>query len=80
MHAWAGWTAALATRVNTACTWEEWYAAQRRLLGGDQRHQACPLDRIALSQRELTYLSFVRWLYQTGRLDPREHDHHHEHR
>ena len=74
MHAWAGWTAALATSVNTACTWEEWCAVLRRRLGGDQCQQACPLDPIPLSQRELTYLSFVRWLYQTGRLDPDEHD------
>jgi hypothetical protein len=72
MPAWRGWTATSAPGVITAPTWEEWCVRQRRVLGCE-RHQQ---ESISLGERELARLSFVRWLYQTGRLDPREHDNH----
>jgi hypothetical protein len=76
MHAWRGWAAALAPGVNTACSWEDWRANQQRLLGDEQRQQDYPLDRTPFSRPELARLAFVRWLSQTGRLDPRAHDNH----
>jgi hypothetical protein len=74
MHAWRGWTAAEQAAVNTAPTWEEWCAWQRRLLGSEQRQQARQHGSSPFSDRELARLSFVRWLYQTGCLDLAQHD------
>jgi hypothetical protein len=74
MHAWRGWTAAAQTAVKTASTWDEWCAWQRRLLGSEQHQQARQHESSPFSQRELARLSFVRWRYQTGRLNPAQHD------
>jgi hypothetical protein len=76
MHAWTGWTAASQTAVKTASTWEEWCACQRRLLGSTKREQARQHESSPFSARERARLSFVRWLYQTGRLDPAQDDDH----
>jgi hypothetical protein len=78
MQAWRGWTAVAQTAVKTAPTWEEWCAYQRRLAQRrlqprfDLRQHACQHDNESspFSERELARLSFVRWLYQTGHLDP----------
>jgi hypothetical protein len=70
MQAWMGWTAASAPGVKTALTWNEWCGYQQRILGGEKHQQARQQESIPFSDRELARLSFVRWLYQTGRLDP----------
>jgi hypothetical protein len=70
MSAWRGWAASSATGVNTACSWEDWRADQRRLLGDEQRQQERDQRGATFNHRELARLSFVRWLSQTGRLDP----------
>jgi len=69
MQAWTGWTATSAPGVKTALTWNEWCACQQGVLGGEKpqlgRQQQC----MPFNNQELARLSFVRWLYQTGRLD-----------
>jgi hypothetical protein len=70
MHTWMGWTATSATALTSASTWEEWCAEQRRRLGGEARQHARQHDRLPFNDREVARLSFVRWLKQTGRLDP----------
>jgi hypothetical protein len=67
MQIWKGWTATVG-----ALPWAEWCARQQGALRAQQRLR----QDVPFSERELTYLSFVRWLYQTGRLDPVEHDNH----
>jgi hypothetical protein len=74
MDTWTGWTAASETAAKTASTWDEWCACQRRLLGSEKRQQARQHEGMPFSDRELARLSFVRWLYQTGRLDPAQND------
>jgi hypothetical protein len=63
---WNGWTATAG-----ALPWDEWCARQHGALRDQQRRR----QNVPFSERELAYLSFVRWLYQAGRLDPREHTH-----
>jgi hypothetical protein len=70
MRAWMGWTATLSSAGMTAPTWEAWRARQQGALRDQRRRR----QDVPFSERELTCLLFVRWLYQTGRLDPREHD------
>jgi hypothetical protein len=65
MPIWKGWTATTGAR-----TWDEWCAQQQGALRNQQRQD------VPFSERELACLSFMRWLYQAGRLDPREHDTH----
>jgi hypothetical protein len=65
-----GWTATLAPAVKPAFTWDEWCTRQQRILGGE-RHQQ---ESAPFTDRELARLTFVRWLYQTGRLDPEQND------
>jgi len=72
MQAWRGWTATGAAPTIRALTWAEWCVRQQGALRPQQRLR----QDVPFSERELAYLSFVRWLYQTGRLDPREHDNH----
>jgi hypothetical protein len=74
MYAWSGWTAPTAAAVNAAPTWDEWRAAQRRLLGGEQRQHSPQRASHPFSARELAHLSFVRWLHHTGRLAPAHND------
>jgi hypothetical protein len=70
MQAWNGWTAA-AYPSSKPLSWTEWCASQQRTVHEEQRRQ----ESLPFSERELACLSFVRWLYQTGRLDSREQDH-----
>jgi hypothetical protein len=72
MRAWRGWTVTSASAINTAPTWEAWCAWQQRLLRREQLRHVCPYDSRPFSDRELARLSFVRWLYQRGHLDPRD--------
>jgi len=67
MQAWKGWTATAG-----ALPWAEWCARQQGALRRQQRRR----QDAPFSERELTGLLFVRWLHQTGRLDPRDDDHH----
>lgn len=71
MQAWNGWTAAIptmratpATPTTRAFTWAEWRAWQQRTLPGDERCH----EQVRFSDVELARLSFLRWLYQAGRL------------
>jgi hypothetical protein len=59
-----------------APTWEAWRAQQRCLLRSEQHWRVRQQESIRFSQPELARLAFMRWLYQTGRFDPREHDNH----
>jgi hypothetical protein len=73
MQAWRGWTATAATpttRTTRARTWTEWYAWQQRPLRDEE---GCH-EGVRFTAGELARLSFVRWLYQAGRLGPRGHD------
>jgi hypothetical protein len=70
MQAWRGWTTTAATPSTRALTWAEWCAWKQRTLRDDERQQ----QGVLFTARESTHLSFVRWLYQTGRLEPREYD------
>jgi hypothetical protein len=74
MYAWRGWTATTAAVVNIPPTWDEWRAAQRCLLGGEQRQQLPQHAGHPFTARELARLSFVRWLHRTGRLAPTHYD------
>jgi hypothetical protein len=67
MQTWKGWTATAG-----ALPWAAWCARQQGALRDQQRRR----QDVPFSERELKCLSFVRWLSQTGRLDPREHDSH----
>jgi hypothetical protein len=49
---------------------------QQRLARNKRDRHVCPYDSTPFSDHELICLSFVRWLYQTGRLDPREYNIH----
>ena len=69
MPAWIGWTTTTASAVKAAPTWNEWCAQQQRVLS-HENHKHRQSQSIAFSERELARLSFVRWLYQQGRLDP----------
>ena len=69
-QAWQGWTATAVAPTTAAPTWAEWCARQQGPPRDEQRRQ----EGVPFSERELARLSFVRWLCQTGRLDPQEHD------
>jgi len=74
MQTWRGWTTAAAATIR-APTWAEWCAGHQRTLH-EERLQAlgAPTWRHAFSERDQARLSFVRWLYQTGRLGPPGYD------
>lgn len=78
MQVWKGWMATSATTsvpaVTAAPTWSDWCARQRCILSGENQQQACQQERSQFSDRELARLSFVRWLYQSGCLDPAQND------
>jgi hypothetical protein len=67
---WKGWSTASETTDKSAFTWDEWRACQRCLLGNEQRKRAPQREVKPFSERELARLSFVRWLYHKGCLDP----------
>lgn len=85
MQTWDGWTAATESAEQTRLTWDEWYSRQQRIRDTMKRRQGqasasmpfgnrglVPQARASMpfSDQELARLSFVRWLYQMGRLDP----------
>jgi len=74
MHAWRGWAATSETRVITAPTWDEWRACLQHSLGSEKGEHARQHESSLFSDGELTRLSFVRWLYHRGRLDPAQTD------
>ena len=70
MQPWKSWSVASAIGGNPAPTWDEWCAHLRRIQSGEMGQQACQQDNMQFSQRELARLSFVRWLYLRGYLEP----------
>jgi hypothetical protein len=70
MKVWKGWTATASAPTMRALTWAEWCAWQ----GRTPRYEPCRRQNEPFSDRELAYLSFLRWLCQTGHLDPQEND------
>jgi hypothetical protein len=66
MQAWKGWTASAVVPGARPLTWAEW-CAQLQSGRWDERSRR---EGASFSERELARLSFVRWLYQTGRLEP----------
>jgi hypothetical protein len=70
MQAWRGWTTTSAPAITAAPTWDGWRAFQRRLLRRAQPAVGPTEESCPFSARELARLSFARWLYQRGRLDP----------
>jgi len=68
MRSWMGWRVAPATLTKAAPTWTQWCDLQqhRRRAERPQRHE----NDKPFGERELARLSFVRWLYQSGRLAP----------
>jgi len=70
MQTWKSWSVAAAIGGNPAPTWDEWCARLRRIRSDEGRQQACQQDNMPFSQRELTRLSFIRWLYLRGCLEP----------
>lgn len=75
MRTWEGWTATIGTTATRAPTWSEWRLQLQGNLSGEQRQDEQRQNHgTPFSQRQLARLSFVRWLYLTGRLGPREQD------
>ena len=70
MRAWRGWMATSASAITAAPTWDDWRACQQRLLRCAQCEPGPEDESSPFSDRELARLSFARWLYQRGRLDP----------
>jgi hypothetical protein len=70
MQTWKGWTAATEAPSMGPFTWAEWCARHQGTLREEQRRQ----HGEPFSERELAHLAFVRWLCQTGRLNPLEFD------
>ena len=66
MQAWKGWMAKAVAPTAGPPTWAEWRARQQDALRNEQRRQ----QGMPFSEQGLARLSFVRWLCQTGRLDP----------
>ncbi|HEV2458080.1 MAG TPA: hypothetical protein VGS80_06910 [Ktedonobacterales bacterium] len=73
MQTWNGWTATAGAPTTAAPTWAEWCARHQGTLRNAERRQQDE-QSVPFSERELARLSFVRWLWQSGRLDPPEHD------
>ena len=74
MQAWRGWMATSASAATAAPTWDDWCVSQQRVLRRTQRQPGRMEESSPFSDRELARLSFTRWLYQRGRLDPAQHD------
>ena len=89
MQTWEGWTAASESAGKTGLTWDEWYARQQRIRDTMKHRQgqastSMPFGnrglvpqaraRLPFSDQALAQLSFVRWLYQIGHLDPLSND------
>jgi hypothetical protein len=72
MQVWKGWIATGDTPEVLAPNWDEWLAQlQLDQQPGDQIQEGLPRRQdTQFTERELRRLTFVRWLYLTGRLDP----------
>jgi hypothetical protein len=70
MQIWKGWTTTAGSTTKWTLTWAEWRAHQQRTLPDKRRQHAGE----RFTERERAHLSFVRWLYHTGRLGSPEHD------
>jgi hypothetical protein len=70
MQVWKGWAAESDTAARAVLTWEDWCTRLRRELPPPE-HQR---PGSSLNGRELARLAFLRWLYDTDRLDRRAHD------
>ena len=70
MRTWTGWISTSAHAANIALTWDEWCARQRRSLSDEERNQPSQKDNMPFTERQLARLSFVRWLYLRGCLEP----------
>jgi hypothetical protein len=70
MQAWKSWSVASAIGGNPAPTWDEWCARLRRVRSSEMCQQTCQQDSMQFSQREIARLTFVRWLYLRGCLEP----------
>jgi hypothetical protein len=73
MQVWRGWTAAGAA-TKPALTWAEWCAWHQHTRQEEQRDELRRQEGVPFSERERARLSFVRWLYQSGRLGPPGYD------
>jgi hypothetical protein len=74
MQAWRGWRAASPSAITAAPTWNDWRACQERRLRRTQPALGLEEESSLFSDRERARLSFARWLYQRGHLDPTGHD------
>jgi hypothetical protein len=74
MQVWRGMRALSASAATAAPTWDDWRACQQRLLCCAQCEPEREGENSLFSDRELARLSFARWLYQRGQLDPARHD------
>jgi hypothetical protein len=70
MQVWRGWTAMASTPTIRALTWDEWCARQQCTA----RDEQCRQPGVPFSEQQLARLSFLRWLYHTGRHGLGEHD------
>lgn len=70
MQPWKGWIATSTTAARLAPTWDEWCARQQRSLRDDERQQPSHIATVPFNKRELARLSFIRWLYLRGCLEP----------
>ena len=71
MQAGNGWTAAIpSTPTTRAGAWAEWRTRRQRSLPGEERRH----EQVRFTDEELARLSFLRWLYQAGRLGQRGYD------
>jgi hypothetical protein len=74
MQVWRGMRALSASAAIAAPTWDDWRACQQRLVRRAEPEREAAEESSPFSDPELARLSFARWLYQRGRLDPAQHD------
>ena len=65
MRIWKGWATISAPATNMATTWDKWCARLQRTASRMKGQR----EGITFSDREIARLSFVRWLYQRGRIE-----------
>jgi hypothetical protein len=67
MQVWNGWTVAREAPTFKAPRWDEWLAQLQHVQQAGYHQQ----KDLPFSEREMARLTFLRWLYLTGRLDPK---------
>jgi hypothetical protein len=76
MQVWQGWTPYGEASAIRAPKWDEWVRKSQGVQhAGNHRQERLAEEQEApfeaqFTERELARLSFVRWLYLTGRLNP----------